>query len=868
LTLVSAPAGFGKSILVSSWLNTCARPGVWLALDESVDDLGVFLSYFLTAIQTIAPGALQRTQVLLAGFSLPPIEVLAASLINELDEIEHDFILVLEDYHTVHAPAVHELVTALLWHPLPHLHLVLISRQDPPLPLSVLRARNEVAEVRVQDLRFTAEETAAFMQKVLGAPLPDGAIPALMEKTEGWITSLRLVALALRYSDDVGGQLAALRGVEHNRYVADYLMSEVLARVPPAIEDFLLRTAILDRMSTPVCNALLGQDEGSAIGQGNLEWLERNNLFTMALDAERRWYRYHHLFQSFLRSQLTRRHGAGEVARLHSRASAWFAGQGLLEEALQHALLGEDTPAAIRLMAEHRHALMDSEQWQPHERMLHMFPETAVAADPDLTLMAAWMARLGRYDLAHLLELLDRAESLAAKRPDQPEHAAHLSGEIATLRAIVAYDAATAPEHVLALARHALATTPRDWYYVRSTGWLYLAVGSQMAGRLDQARAALVEGQAEDIAPNGAMRARVAGSRCFVDWMAGDLRALAPVAAHLIAVGESHYRRESLGWGHYLLSSVAYERNDLGAAETHARALEDLRYVSRPMAYLQSVFVYASTYQARGLSEQAREKLASAFAFVRETRSEGLLPLVQAFQAELAVRQGDLSTAMRWATMSGPHVPLAAMPYWYAPQMTLPKVLLAQATPDSLDQAAEVLARLLAFVTSIHNTRFHIEVLALQALLDHALGNEPRALAAVEQAVALAQPGGFVRLFVDLGPAMGDLLGKLAPRGAGSKYVQELLRAFPATHPGTQPRPAQPPTDHGDLIEPLTRRELDVLILLAERLTAGEIAQKLVVSEQTVKRHRANIYQKLGVHSRRQAVDTAVGLEIFTARPS
>jgi LuxR family maltose regulon positive regulatory protein len=208
------------------------------------------------------------------------------------------------------------------------------------------------------------------------------------------------------------------------------------------------------------------------------------------------------------------------------------------------------------------------------------------------------------------------------------------------------------------------------------------------------------------------------------------------------------------------------------------------------------------------------------------------------------------------------------MPYWYAPQMTLPKVLLAQATPDSLDQAAEVLARLLAFVTSIHNTRFHIEVLALQALLDHALGNEPRALAAVEQAVALAQPGGFVRLFVDLGPAMGDLLGKLAPRGAGSKYVQELLRAFPATHPGTQPRPAQPPTDHGDLIEPLTRRELDVLILLAERLTAGEIAQKLVVSEQTVKRHRANIYQKLGVHSRRQAVDTAVGLEIFTARPS
>ena len=265
-------------------------------------------------------------------------------------------------------------------------------------------------------------------------------------------------------------------------------MSEVLAQVSPAIADFLLRTAILDRMNGPLCEAVLGHDDVGANGQASLEWLEQNNLFTISLDEERRWYRYHHLLQGFLRSQLERRHGAGEVALLHSRASAWFAEHGLLEEALQHALLGHDTPAAVRLMAEHRHALMDTEQWQLHERMLRMFPAETVAAHPDLTLMAAWMARLGRFDLAHFLELLDQAESLVGQMPDQPEHAAHLSGEIATLRAIVTYEAATDPEKVLALARHALAATPRAWYYVRSTAWLYLAVAHQMAG---QARSGL-----------------------------------------------------------------------------------------------------------------------------------------------------------------------------------------------------------------------------------------------------------------------------------------------------------------------------------------------------------------------------------------
>jgi LuxR family maltose regulon positive regulatory protein len=806
--------------------------------------------------------------MLLTAMSLPPIGALTASLINELDEIESDFIIVLEDYHAVHRQEIHDLVTALLQPPVKHMHLVLIARKDPPLRLSMLLARNQMAELRLADLRFSPDEIATFMQHALGFALADEAIAALAQKTEGWITSLRLAALTLRASPDADSRVAELQALERNRNVIDYLMGEVLAQTPPAVRGFLLKTAILDRMCGPLCEALLGRDDLEMSDQTRLEWLEQNNLFILSLDSERRWYRYHHLFRSFLRSRLEERYSADEIALLHSRAGAWFAHQGLLEEALHHALLGRDISAAVRLMAEQRHALMDTEQWQLHARAFRMFSPETVAAYPDLTLMAAWIARLGGSSAARVLELADRAESLIAQTDDQPEQAAHLQGEIATLRTAVAYESASDPEITVALARRALSATPRAWYYVRSTAWLYLAAAHQMAGRLDLAYATVAEGEPEDVAEDGAVRARVAATRCFLEWMAGDLQAMPRDAAHVLRVGETHHRRESVGWAHYLLSSAAYQRNELAAAEAHARALEGVRYLTRPMAALQGAFVYSSICQANGRPDEARKKLAEGLDFLRETHSEGLLPLAEAFGAELAARQGDLAAANHWAATIGPHVPLTAMSYFYPPQLALPRILLAQDTAASLAQAAEALARLHAFVTSIHNTCFTVEVLALQALLHHAQGNKQGALAVLEQAVTLAQAGGFVRVFLDLGPTVADLLGRLVAKGltgATRDYVEQILRAFAAERVASPEPPAAAPSIRPAMIEPLTRREVEVLEMLAQRMTAREIAAKLVVSDQTVKRHRINIYQKLGVHTRRDAIAEAVALGLLPA---
>ena len=337
------------------------------------------------------------------------------------------------------------------------------------------------------------------------------------------------------------------------------------------------------------------------------------------------------------------------------------------------------------------------------------------------------------------------------------------------------YHAATDPETVITLAGRALATTPRAWYYVRSTAWLYLAGGYQMAGKIDQAYAALAEGQPEDVTPTGAMHVRVVGARCFIEWIAGDLQAMPEGAAHMLAVGETQRQRESLGWAHVLAGSVAYQRNELTTAEAHAQAVEEMRYLGRPNVYVQSAILHASIYQARGLPDQARQKVEQVIIFLRETRSHGLLPLVEAFQAELAARRGDLGATGHWARI-GPHLPLTAMPYFYAPQLALPNFLLAQDTPASRDQAAAVLSRLHAFVTSIHNTRFTIEVLALEALCHHALGNRQGALAALEQAVTLAQPGGFLRVFIDLGPILAELLGRLAAKGEAGHYVSGSCR--------------------------------------------------------------------------------------------
>jgi LuxR family maltose regulon positive regulatory protein len=865
LTLVSAPAGYGKTILVSSFLEACALPWTWLSLDKNDNDLRLFLDYLLAALDNLFPGALHHTQFLLAGPTLPPTALIADNLIDELARLEREFILVLDDVHEVRNPETYNLFAALLDHPLPGLHLLLVTRQDPPLGLGMLRARDQMTEIRSQDLRFTTGETGAFMAHTTATPLPEEALAILNERTEGWATGLRLAALTLHYGGEIDPKVAELHAA--NRYVFDYLLHEVLAHTPPAIEDFLVKTSILDTLCGPLCDAVMAADGEAGRGQSYLQMLEETDLFTVALDEQGFWYRYHHLFQGLLRSRLTRKLDAHAIDALHGRASAWYASHDLPEAALEHALAGHDLASAVQLVAQHRHHLLDTEQRPRLQRWLRAFPEGAVAHSPELLLAKAWSAAPGRADSHTVLAQVDRAQTLIEQMTGAPARARQLQGEIDTLRSIEMGFAANNPQGVIALTTRALEVMPQEWYWARATAWLQLAIAYQLAGQLERAYTVLAEGQLEDTAVIHAPRVRVAGAGALIDWMAGDLSRFIQTSQTVISISHAANLHESLGFGHYFLATACYQRNNLAAAEQHANIVKAQRYVSDPIAVAQSAFILAMVHQARGRPEAARQMLVQVNDYLLETHSQALLPGVQAFGAELAAVQGDFATAGEWAATVGPLLPFSIMAFFYAPQLALPRILIRLDTPASRRQAAAALARVEAFVTATHNTRYMIDVLALQALCAAAEGNAPVALQSLEQAVRLAQPGGFIRVFVDLGPAMAELLERLARRSAAVDYIRQILEAFPSGSApfASAPSPSRRSTTQPDLVEPLSNRELEVMALLALRLSAKEIAQRLIISERTAKRHTANIYQKLGVNNRREAVTTAIALGILPA---
>ena len=630
LTLICAPAGYGKTILASSFLKTCSLPSVWLALDENDNDLRLFLDYLLAAIDSAFPDSLRGTKVILAGANLSPVSVIADSLINELAGLGRPFILVLDDLHEIHDPDIYRLLYALLRHPLQGLHLMFLTRREPALALGKLRARGLITEIRTRDLCFSEEDTATFMDRAIGATLQDEAIAVLAERTEGWAAGLRLAALTLRYGGSIDRQVAGLHSENH--YVTDYLVSEVLAHVPPEIRDFLVRTSIFSRLCGPLCDAVTQSEGLPPHGQAHLEWLEKANLFTISLDEQRLWYRYHHLFRVLLQRALARQLNAEEIRSLHRRASAWYANHEENEEALRHALAGQDTLRAVQLVAEHRHHLLNTEQRPRLERWVRMFSGADVLQHPDLVLAKAWLALPGRANSRIILELVEQAQALVDSMTGQAEHASQIQGEIDTLRSIEKGFAANDPQGVIRLATRALETMPREWYTARSSAWLHLAAAYQMSGQLDRSYTVLAEGQREDTAEIGSPRMRVEGSSDFIHWIAADLPGLLQTAQRMVSFSQAANLHESLSWGYYFLAAATYQLDDLAAAELHANAVQGQRYASDPLAVAQSAFVLAAIHQARGLPDEARLVLDRANDYLVETRSEALLPLVQAFE--------------------------------------------------------------------------------------------------------------------------------------------------------------------------------------------------------------------------------------------
>jgi LuxR family maltose regulon positive regulatory protein len=922
LTLLTAPAGFGKTTLVSEWLQEKAKgkrqeaketdddasflpPSfyllpfkvAWVSLDGGDNDPTRFWSYVCAALETLLPGVAAPTLALLQLPQPPPAEALLPSLLNAVSARAANCVLVLDDYHVIDAPAIHAALTFLLSHLPPRLHLVIASRTDPPLPLPRLRARGELTELRAAELRFTTEEAASFLTEVMGSPLSPEDVAALETRTEGWIAGLQLAALSMRDRRDRAGFISAFTGSQ--RFVGEYLADEVFARQPSHIQTFLLRTSILSRMCGPLCDAvMLGGAGGAAahthhpaapddsFSQVLLEYLERANLFVVPLDDARQWYRYHHLFGEMLREQLVHGTTREAVATLHRRASAWYEQQGLIAEAVQHALAAQDWEQALRMIEEHGLRLMLRGQVHTGLGWLNALPEAFIQRHPLLCIVHAIGLMLSNQADAAEVRLQDAERSLPPDTPDELVRV--VRGSVAGVRGRILYLAGDLARAIGSL-QQALALLPETTTSVaaeitsamaRAAWAVYIATAYRVTGDVT---AASERRAAEAIAPVralGHMMATLNGytSLATLQVLQGRLHTAAATYTEVerLVPGQDALQALSGSPSYYFgMGDLLREWNDLDAAEA---------YLARGMDLIQGTLATEADVIVRGYLtlarvQQARGDGAAAIAtletFVRLARERQLFPLLiepaAALQARIRLQQGDLGAALRWAEGSCLSPGDAISFPREAAHLTLARLRIAAGQTEDI---APLLDRLLADAEA--NARMHsaIEILILQALAYDAFGDRHRALTALDRALVLAAPEGYIRVFIDEGAPLAALLAQSVERKAQNDsiraYAEHLLSAFPAEQRvgapdarGSPPVLRSVPERSNALVEPLTERELELLRLTATGRSNKQIAVALIVSVGTVKKHLNNIFGKLGVQSRIQAVERARALRLL-----
>ena len=867
LILMCAPAGFGKTALLADWARRGERPVAWLSLDAGDNDPARFWRHAVAALDQARPGIGERVGALLGPPAPASFEGLVTALINELaaEPGQDELLLVLDDYHLIDAQPVHEPLVFLLQHLPPGVHLVLASRSDPPLPLARLRAAGQLAELRAGDLRFTAEEAAALLRESVGDVLPATAVVALAARTEGWAAGLQLAGLSLRGRPDVAGFVAAFSGTY--RYVLDYLTDEVLEGQTGQVREFLLETSVLDRLSGDLCDAVTGRTGGQAM----LEQVEQAGLFLVPLDEVRGWWRYHHLFADLLRARLQQQH-PGRVAGLHQNAAAWYEEHGLADDAVRHALAAGDASWAARLIERHFDEIFWPGERATVERWLSALPAGLAGSRPRLCLLRAILALAGGdiEGAGPLLDAADRAVTDAAEEPFEPS-AGEAASLLVNVPAAIALGRASLAQlrgdanGTAAFASQALAKTGEGESMLDSTSTWLLAVAEWLRGRVAEAERAFAAsitgwraaGERYSAAYGCHHLGQVQRARGRLDTALGSYQQALEITA---APGRP--AMPAAGIAFVGMGEVAYQRNELEAA---VRQISDGIERCRPLTYTQplatGLAALAWIRQARGDHAGALEAMGEAGRAAPGPAMAGLLNPVPVQGARLLLAQGEVTAAARWAEERGLG-PDDDLGYPHEPEyLVLARVLLAQDRPAP---ALALLGRLHTAATAQGRTGSVIEIQALQALALAAAGDESAAVDTLAQALMLGCPQGYVRVFADEGAPMATLLARLvaaqkadhaAARGVPLSCLARLLRAFgePPAVAGARPHAAAVP----GLVEQLTARELEILALLAAGTPNPRIAEELVISLDTVKKHVSHLLGKLGAANRTEAVTRA-----------
>ena len=867
-TLVSAPAGFGKSTLVSHWLDHDAGATAWLSLEAEDSDLRQFASYVVAALASVVPVSCDETVRALHSMTILDAASLAGLFCNDLDALNTPIVLVLDDYHKITAIEVHEFLDTILRRPPRGLHIVIVTRRDPPLALQTLRASGSLTEIRMRHLAFSESETLEFMRKKLGDRIADRAIAHLHARTEGWPVGLRLAALALPDSG-VAGEFVD-RIPSDVRSVRAYLMHEVLTKCPDTIRDYLLCTSFLDRFNASIGEAVCEviNTRGKAIsGRDFTRWIDEAGLFSIALDDRREWFRYHHLFQTMLQEEAAIVFGDANIREVQLRAARWFEAHTFFEEAIRHLIAAGASNEAAELIVRHRNEIMNNEEWHRLANWLSLLPSGMIESRPELLLLKARLHRT-RGAREEFAEALDAAETLLETTDVTDELRLELLGSLESSRCFNLWLMSDG-EAAVAAARRSLKLLPKDSLAERGFAMIILGGAMQMTGDTRGALDAIYAAMPDESSPANrpTFVTRLLAALCFVRWMDGDLVGLQPSAGELASLSSAAGLPEVSTIARHFLAALDYHHNSLDAVVERLKDVARSDVVISAEFHANNMIIAGLAHQERGDKQMAAEIAGHLHDLALKSKNVFLVGLAEAYESELALRNGRLVTAMEWADRSDPE-PLTSTYGFFSPTIVLAKILVVADNPASRSRAMALLNRLVDYLATVNNRRFLIEALALRAMLNEALGSGKSADADLLKALRLAQPSRFIRLFVDLGPRLGTLLNRMQVDEEGLAYVGEILAAF--QEPSTT-WPANESTGHASgehaIIEPLSQRERQILTLLADRLSNKEIADKLHISTATVKRHAANIFQKLGVHGRRHAVAKANGLGLLT-RPA